>query len=110
MLTDQELDFIDYWEKNRERNRLWSVRLLKGLQPALIFTLPVILLLISVWFLLPDWYAKVSKTSPAMLISAIVALGLVVVFFAFFKTQYDWEKQDQIYQELIEKRKRQKNN
>ncbi len=103
MLTDREKAFLDYWKANRERKKNAAVRLREGLQPALLFALPVILLLIAVWLFFPEWQTKISKTSPSALIAALLALAMVVVFFAFFKTQYDWEKQEQQYRELRSK-------
>lgn len=103
MLTNREKAFLEYWETNRKRKKDVGVRLREGLQPALLFTLPVILLLIAVWLFFPEWYTKISKTSPSGLMTALLALALVVVFFTFFKTQYDWEKQEQQYRELLAK-------
>lgn len=103
MLTDREKAFLDYWKANRLRKRNTGVRLREGLQPGLLFALPVILLLIAVWLFFPEWHTKISKTSPSALVAALLALAMVVVFFAFFKTQYDWEKQEQQYHELLAK-------
>lgn len=103
MLSEKEKAFLDYWKANREKKRETATRLREGLQPALLFALPVIVLLIAVWVLFPDWYMKISKTSASALVAVMVALLLLVVFYAFFKTQHDWEKQEQQYRELIGK-------
>jgi hypothetical protein len=103
MLSEKEKAFMEYWKANREKKRETAIRMREGLQPALLFALPVIVLLIAVWVLFPDWYMKISKTSSSALVAVVVALVLVIVFYAFFKTQHDWERQEQQYRELLEK-------
>ncbi len=103
MLSEKEKAFLDYWRANREKKRKTTTRLREGLQPGVLFALPVIVLLIAVWVLFPDWYMKISKTTSSALVAVVVALVLVVAFYAFFKTQHDWEKQEQQYRELLGK-------
>lgn len=101
MLTPKDEAFIAYWEKNRDAQNTFSSKLTGGLPMAIIFVLPIILLVLSVWLFIPEWYMKISKTSPAMFVTALIALFCVVLFYSFFRMQYKWEMNEQLYQELL---------
>jgi hypothetical protein len=73
---------------------------------ALIFSLPIILLVVVVRIFLPDWYMKISGTSPGMFLTAVIAMLLITFFYAFFRMHYKWEMNEQLYQELKAKEKR----
>jgi hypothetical protein len=51
MITDQEKMFIDYWDKNRDKQKKWLYQLALGLPLGLVFAFPILL---SVLF--HDWY------------------------------------------------------
>jgi membrane protein YdbS with pleckstrin-like domain len=103
MFTEKEKQFIEYWQKNREAESRFSSKLLKGLPMALMFALPIILLVIVVRLFLPEWYVKISQTSPGMFATAIFAVVAVALFYSFFRMHYKWEMNEQLYQELKSK-------
>lgn len=103
MLTEKEDHFIHYWEKNRERENTFVSKLLSGLPMATLFTLPILLLVLTVWIFIPEWYTKISKTSPGMFLTAIFALFIIVFFYSFFRMQFKWENNEQLYLELKNK-------
>jgi len=103
MLTEKDIEFLRYWEKNRESESTFSSKLLSGIPMAILFTLPILLLVLTVWLFIPDWYMKISKTSPGMFISAIFAMILIVLFYSFFRMQFKWENNEQLYKELKNK-------
>jgi predicted membrane channel-forming protein YqfA (hemolysin III family) len=103
MLTPKEEAFIAYWQKNRTKQNTTFNKLLGGLPMAIIFVLPIILLVLGIWLFVPEWYTKISKTSPAMFLTALFALFCVVLFYSFFRMQYKWEMNEQLYQELLYK-------
>jgi hypothetical protein len=100
MLTEKEKQFLDYWERNRERENSFTGKLLGGLPMALLFSLPIILLVVVVKLYIPEWYIKVSKTSPGMFITAIFAVLLITLFYSFFRMHFKWEGNEQLYNEL----------
>jgi hypothetical protein len=61
------------------------------------------LLVVVVRLFLPDWYMKISGTSPGMFLTAVIAMFGVVIFYAFFRMQYKWEMNEQLYKELKSK-------
>jgi cbb3-type cytochrome oxidase subunit 3 len=52
---------------------------------------------------MPEWYTKISATSPGTFFTVIIAMCLVIVFYAFFRMQYKWEMNEQLYTELKSK-------
>lgn len=103
MLTNKEKQFLLYWERNRERENIFINKLLGGLPMAFLFSLPIILSVVSVWLFLPDWYMKISKTSPGTFITVIFAMLIISLFFSFFRMQYKCEMNEQLYKELKQK-------
>jgi len=100
MISEKERQFMRYWEQNRARENKAAHKLLRGLPMALIFGLPVILSVIVVRLFFPEWYTKISQTTPGMFISAIIAVICVVIFYAYFTQHYKWEMNEQLYHEL----------
>ena len=105
MLSDAEIKFLQYWEQNRDRESSFSRKLTGGMPMALIFSLPIILSVVIVKLFLPEWYTKISGTSPGTFITIIFALVIVALFYSFFRMQYKWEMNEQLYKELKAKEK-----
>ncbi|MBL0182885.1 MAG: hypothetical protein IPP96_11580 [Chitinophagaceae bacterium] len=80
-----------------------KAKLLNGLPMAVLFSLPVLLLLFVIQFFFPDWYTKISNTSSGTFVTIIIALFISILFFAYFRMHYKWEMNEQIYRELKSK-------
>ncbi|MFM2360342.1 MAG: hypothetical protein RLY16_2335 [Bacteroidota bacterium] len=106
MISEKDLLFMQYWENQRAALGTTRSKLLRGLPMAILFALPILLFIVCVWVFFPDWYAKVSQTSPAMFVTAIFALLLIVLFYSFFRMHYKWELNEQHYQALKKKLKK----
>jgi membrane protein YdbS with pleckstrin-like domain len=100
MATDKEKEFMHFWEQHRQAQSSLASKLFRGLPMAVLFALPVLLLVVVVWLFIPDWYIKISKTSPGAFIIVVIALLLVVVFYSVFRMHYKWEMNEQLYNEL----------
>ncbi len=109
MISEKETTFLRYWENNREIQNTPVSKLVRGLPMALLFGLPIILLIIVVRLFFPDWYMKISGSSPAMFFTAVVAMLGVVAFYAYFRMQFKWEMNEQLYKELKSKENKSKN-
>lgn len=70
---------------------------------ALVFCLPILLFLVVVYLFFPEWYTKVSQTSQGTFITIIIAVFICVLFFSYFRMQYKWELNEQLYGELKSK-------
>lgn len=100
MISEKEIQFLRYWERNKERENTFLSKLTSGFPMALLFGLPIILSVVVVRLFIPDWYMKLSQTSPGTFFTAIIAMLGVIFFYAFFRMQYKWEMNEQLYKEL----------
>lgn len=107
MLSDKELEFIQYWEANRLPQSTFLSKLSRGLPMAIIFGAPIICSVIAVYFFFPDWYTKISDTTPGTFITAVIAVIIAILFFSYFRMHFKWEMNEQAYLELKYKQKKQ---
>jgi len=95
MLTKDEMLFIEYWEKNRGREKQFLRQLVGGLPMGLVFALPV---LVAVLF--HGWYKNMVYISDSQIIVIIIAVLCVAFFFSIFRGRFKWEQNEQLYKEL----------
>jgi hypothetical protein len=103
MLTQQEKDFIVYWENNRERRKKVIKQLFIGLP---LGTLLVALILISS---LSGWYKRAVMTinvDSSLVIVLLIASLLIVAFIVVFSVRHRWEMDEQQYLELKAREKK----
>ena len=103
MLSEKDQHFIKYWEKEREGYNTLSSKILRGLPVAMLFNLPVLVLILVVYLFFPEWYTKISGTSQGAYITVVIAIILCTLFFAYFRMHYKWEMNEQLYKELKNK-------
>lgn len=101
MLTKDEKLFLEYWEKNRDKEKKFLRQLATGLPIGLVFSLPV---LIAVIF--HDWYKNMIYISTSQIIVIMIGVFMVAVFFAVFRNRFRWENNEQLYKELKFKEKK----
>jgi membrane protease YdiL (CAAX protease family) len=122
MISDKDRNFLIYWETVRERESSFKHKMLSGLPMALMFGLPILLffgvvkIFFPAWFTtashkqaeipLPEWSAKFMKLSSGDIAATFVAVVIVILFFSYFRMQYKWEMNEQLYKELKSKEKK----
>ncbi len=95
MLTQDEKSFILYWEKNRDKDKKIFRKLLYGSPWGLIFALPI---LVAVIF--HDWYKNMVYISPSLITTIIIGVIAIAVFYTLFSMQFKYDRNEQIYEEL----------
>ena len=105
MLTNEEKNFLIYWEKNRSRKRrlLWS--LAAGLPLAVSIAAAVFVNAftgISIWFQRAAMAVNMHQSGVVVILIAIL---LIVVFIAVFTAKHKWDQNEQRYRELQIKNK-----
>lgn len=100
MISEKDIEFLRYWERVRDAESTFTSKLSRGLPMAFLFGLPIILTLVVVKLFVPDFAMKISKTSSGAFVTVVIATGIIIVFYAFFRMQYKWEMNEQLYQEL----------
>jgi ATP/ADP translocase len=97
MLTKEEKDFMAYWETNRMQKKKFLRQFSVGL--------PVGVLLVGAVFvnLLSGWYKKadmIIRSNSSILITILIALVGIAIFFTIFSSNHKWEQNEQRYLEL----------
>ena len=100
MLSEKDKNFMIYWEKEKETRNTFSAKLTQGLPMAALFSVPVLVLITVVYFFFPEWYTKISSRLPGSIITIVVAVIICMLFFSYFRMQYKWEMNEQLYREL----------
>mgnify|MGYP001604949763 FL=1 len=95
MLTQEEKSFILYWEKNREKDKKIFRKLLYGSPWGLIFALPIL-----VAGIFHDWYKNMVYISPSLITTIIIGVIAIAVFYTLFSMQFKYDRNEQIYEEL----------
>ena len=103
MISDKDIQFLRYWERVRDSESTFMSKLTRGLPMAFLFGLPILLSVVVVRLLMPNYYIKMSQTSPGAFITVIIAICIIIAFYAFFRMQFKWEMNEQLYQELKHK-------
>lgn len=103
MLSEKDKKFITHWEKERERQKTIPAKLLAGLPMAILFCMPILLFITAVYFFLPEWYTRVSNSLAGSMATIVIALIICMLFFSYFRMQYKWEMNEQLFRELKHK-------
>ncbi|MFY7839706.1 MAG: hypothetical protein ACOVP7_05490 [Lacibacter sp.] len=98
MLTKEDKEFLTWWEANSKREKKLLTQLSFGLPLGLAFGFPILL---SVIF--RGWYKNMPYVSGSQLTVILIAVLLIIVFYAIFRMRFKWELNEQRYNELKEK-------
>lgn len=107
MLSEKDKEFISYWEQAREARKSFAAKLTSGLPMAALFSVPILLFIAVIYLFFPEWYTKVSAKMPGSVSTIVVAVIICMFFFSYFRMQYKWEMNEQLYQELKNKENKQ---
>jgi hypothetical protein len=102
MLTQQEQDFIRYWEANRLSRKKVVRQFLIGIPVGLAFVIPIAINFSSGWYKRAQMEANSEDFNPMVL---MVALLLIVGFTAIFHQRHKWDQYEQRYRELLARMK-----
>ena len=105
MLTPQEEQFVQYWQQNRNREKKLFRQLLIGLPAGMLLAIGIIASVVT-----DRWYERAemvanAKMNPNVLIIAVLA---IIVFIAIFSKKHQWDQKEQMYNELLSKKEKEK--
>jgi len=103
MLSPEENRFIEYWEKNRARQKKTFKQLLIGIPFGMLLAIPISINFFSSWYKRAEMVRNSEDFNPVVL---LVALLLIIGFVAIFSQKHKWDMREQKYLELLEKKKR----
>ena len=101
MLTQQEKDFIVYWEQNRQKQKKIFRQFLVGIPLGLLFVIPILINFISGWYKRAQMEANNPEDFNPLVL--MIALLLIIAFVAIFSKHHQWEMREQRYRELLSK-------
>lgn len=94
-LTEEDRDFLQYWESHREQEKTFKRAMIIYGPIGLIFGLPILL---SVLF--DGWYKRMMPLTKGQMIMVLIIVASVVVFYSYFKQQRVWDRKEQHYKQL----------
>ncbi len=106
MLTKKETEFLAYWSRRRMRGKKDIKTYLKGLSVGLLIGIGVLVAVVAGWYKRANMEAS-TQLNPAVFLLAIFLTG---IFMAFIYQHYQWEMKEQLYAELLEKKKKEETN
>jgi peptidoglycan biosynthesis protein MviN/MurJ (putative lipid II flippase) len=105
MLNKKDLDFIEYWKNNRDREKRTFRQLCAGLPVGAALAIGILASVFSGWYTRAEMVAG-GESSPTVI---MIAIGIIVVFVAIFYKKHQWDQNEEHYQELLYKKKKEEN-
>jgi amino acid transporter len=104
MLTEDEQRFVAYWSANRLRQKSFFKQLAIGLPIGVLFAFLIFLNFISGWDKRASMMFNAYSSARSLIIVLIIAILSIVVFISVFSVKIKWERNEQLYKELLAKK------
>ena len=103
MLTEEEKRFLQYWEQTRQRKKRGMWQLAAGLPLGVAIGAAIFINMFSGWFKGASIALNMRTDRLLVIMAGIV---LLVVFLVVFSARHKWELNEQRYQELLQRKKK----
>ena len=101
MLTEEEKNFVEYWEYHRLKKKKVVKQLSVGLPLGVLIVAAIFINFFSGW----DKRAQmVISSDPSLILVVILASLLIVLFITIFSARHRWDLNEQRYKELLARR------
>ena len=107
MLSEEEKQFINYWESNRLNKKKIRKQLSVGLPIGVLLVCGIFATVFMKW----DKHAELQMQremqltpTPTLIFVFIVAALLIVAFFVVFSAKHNWDLNEQRYKELVSRK------
>ena len=104
MLTNEEMQFISYWEKNRNKKKKFWKQLAIGLPAGVLFAAAIFINMFSGWYKRATMVFNSDASLGSLVMVLIIAVLLIVIFVSVFSEKVKWERNEQNYLELLNKK------
>ena len=106
MITENEKQFIRYWEENRLRKKKVINQLSVGLPLGTVLVIAIFVNFFSSWYKRAEMARNeaTQKNDASLILVLIVAALLIVIFITIFGVRHKWDQHEQRYKELIASR------
>jgi len=102
MLTEEEKQFIAYWEKNRNKKKRLIWQLAAGLPLAALLSGGIFITYFSEWYTRAVMIINLSHSGTLVVLAGLL---LTVIFIVVFSARHRWDMNEQRYRELMSKQK-----
>ncbi|MGQ0740236.1 MAG: hypothetical protein ACT4OJ_14385 [Bacteroidota bacterium] len=103
MLTEEEKQFIAYWEQNRNKKKRLIWQLAAGLPLAALLSGGIFITYFSEWYTRAVMIINLSHSGTLVVLAGLL---LTVIFIVVFSARHRWEMNEQRYRELLSKQKK----
>ena len=100
MLSQQEQDFIRYWEVNRLSKKRFLRQFSIGLPLGVLIVVAIFVNALSGWYRQAD---MVLRNNSSLMLVIVIALLIIAIFIAVFSSKHKWDQNEQRYLELKRK-------
>ena len=100
MLNEEESRFVEYWSKNRTKQKKFYKQLAIGLPVGVLFAAAIFINFTSGWYKRATMVFNAYPSAKSLVIVLLLAIILIVVFVSVFSVKVKWEKYEQRYKEL----------
>lgn len=106
MLSKQEEDFLTYWQLNSSKEKNNPKYVVRGILFGLIIAATLLI------FINSGWYERATMEANAKFSPVIFSLIIIIIaaFAGFFYKNYQYERYEQQYLEILAKKKKQQKN
>lgn len=103
-LTEHERNFLEWWPRQRDRQRKLSYQLWLGLPLGLAFALPILLNFLAGRF----WYKRADAVGASQFNPFILTAALLIIagFTGFLHRKFKWEENEQRYLSFMAKKEK----
>lgn len=96
-LSEEEIQFIEYWKANRLKRKRGFRRLAFGIPLAVIMVVAILANFLSGWYRRADMEIR---SQSSLILVVLIAVVLIVIFTTVFSAYHKWEINEQRYREL----------
>lgn len=101
MLTQEEENFIRYWEQQRQQKKKFFRKLSIGLPLGVLVAAALLINFLSGWYKRADTELH---SDPSVIIVVLIAIIAIVIFITLFSVRHKWDQNELHYQELLQKK------
>ena len=105
MMTEEEKQFVAYWQENRLRRKKIFRQLALGLPLASLLVISIFVNFFSSWYKKAEMVRNemTQKNDASLILVLLIASVLIVVFIIIFSVRHKWDINEQRYKELLAK-------
>ena len=103
MISQNDQEFMSYWEVQRQQKKKFLRKLSIGLPLGVIIVVALVINFLSGWY---DKADMILRQNASVIIMVLVAAIGIVIFITVFSARHKWDQNELHYQELMAKKEK----